>query len=323
MGRFAIKLKVLITGASGYLGGRIAQNFAKRNQLEVRLTSRNHLNRFDSNDVDFRSIEWNSSTNLESICEGMDVIIHLAGMNAQESSENPVGSYEVNILNTARLLDASVKKGVKKFVYFSTAHVYANPLVGEFTEESVVKNFHPYAASHKAAEDILKFYASLGKIDAYILRLSNAYGPPISIDVNCWNLLVNDLCRQAVVQKKLVLKSNGMQKRDFVSIADVIQALDLFLSENKLSNSHKIFNLGGDWAISVLEMAILIQKRAEIILGLKPALERKEETQSGEVQDLFYNIEKIKTLGFRVTQNKTEEIDDLLQFCKENFQHNI
>ncbi|RHX91302.1 NAD(P)-dependent oxidoreductase [Leptospira yasudae] len=316
-------MRLLITGASGYLGGRIFQNFAERQQFEIRLLSRSYFNINDFDNVDLRCIDWKNSTDLEAACERMDTVIHLAGMNAADSVQNPIEAYEINVLNTIRLLEASVRKGVKKFIYFSTAHVYSNSLNGEFTEESSVKNFHPYAATHKAAEDIIRYYASLGKIDSYVLRLSNAYGPPVSTHTNCWSLLINDLCKQAVTDKKLVLKSNGLQKRDFISISDVIQALDLLLIDKTSPSSGKIFNLGGDWSISVWEMAQLIRDRAEMILGFRPSLERKEEGKLEDTASFRFNIEKIKTFGLKITQNKMKEIDDLLFFCKQHFQQNI
>ncbi|EMY13756.1 NADH(P)-binding protein, PF13460 family [Leptospira weilii str. Ecochallenge] len=163
MGELIIKSKLLITGASGYLGGRILQNFAGRNRFEIRLISRNHSNKFNFSNVDPRYTDWRSDQDLESACEGIDIVIHLAGMNAADSAQSPTESYEINVLNTGRLLKASINKNVKKFIYFSTAHVYSSPLVGELTEETPTKNFHPYAASHKAAEDLLRFFLILGK----------------------------------------------------------------------------------------------------------------------------------------------------------------
>ncbi|MBW0434136.1 SDR family oxidoreductase [Leptospira yasudae] len=313
-------MKILITGASGYLGGRVSEHFANRNDIEVRIVSRKSPSFFNSKKIEERIVDWDNPIHLESVCDGVDSIIHLSGMNAQDSALNPLGSYKSNLLNTGYLLEAAFKKNVRKFIYFSTAHVYSSPLIGEITENSPVNNIHPYAASHKAAEDLVRYNSSLRKIDGYVVRLSNAYGPPLSSDANCWTLLVNDLCKQAVVQRKLILKSNGIQKRDFISISDVIRALDLLLAEQSEPSAQKFFNLGGDWSLSVLEMAQLIQARVLAVLNYDVSLEKaKLPIQAQDSGPLHFNIDKIKSYGFEISENRTEEIDRLLLFCKNNF----
>ena len=62
-----------------------------------------------------------------------------------------------------------------------------------------------------------------------IIRLSNSYGAPISKDVNRWTLVVNDLCRQAITNRELKLKSSGEQHRDFIPISDALSAVNLLM----------------------------------------------------------------------------------------------
>ncbi|TGM56514.1 NAD-dependent epimerase/dehydratase family protein [Leptospira adleri] len=314
------KKNLLITGASGYLGGRLFQFFSQSENWNVIVAHRKSKGNSNLKKKNIRLIDWDNVQSLKEACSEVFAVIHLAGMNAQDSTQNPSDSYKVNTLNTALLIEASIQEKVKKFIYFSTAHVYASPLIGDFCEDSPTVNFHPYPASHKAAEDIARYYASLGRIDSYVIRLSNAYGPPFTKDSNCWSLLVNDLCKQAVEEKKMKVRSNGLQKRDFVPIVDILSAVNLFLIDNSSPDSNKIFNVGGDWAITVWEMAQTIQSRCEALLGFRPVLERIEaEVAGNKIEYLRFNIDRLKKLGFQSTANKLEEIDNLLRFCKAHF----
>ena len=84
--------------------------------------------------------------------ENVDVVIHTAGMNAQECASDPEQALAFNGTVTADLVSSAVKQGVQKFIYLSTAHVYKEPLVGTISESSQTTNTHPYATSHLAGE---------------------------------------------------------------------------------------------------------------------------------------------------------------------------
>jgi UDP-glucose 4-epimerase len=70
-------------------------------------------------------------------CEGMDTIIHLAALNEHESLADPMGALLVNGAGTLKLLEAAIAEGVRRVIYFSTAHVYGSPLIGRITEATV------------------------------------------------------------------------------------------------------------------------------------------------------------------------------------------
>ena len=129
-------------------------------------------------------IKWNDESTLERICEGIDVIIHAAGMNARDCAADPLGAMNFNGLATKRLVEAASRSGVKKFIYLSTAHIYASPLVGNITEKTLPQNSHPYATSHLAGESAVLHANDCGIIRGLVIRLSNAYGAPTHKNVN-------------------------------------------------------------------------------------------------------------------------------------------
>jgi UDP-glucose 4-epimerase len=312
-------MKVLITGGFGYIGGRLAQFLiAKNNNNEVLLGSRHRVEiPAWLPEAQVVQIAWDKSDELENICSGVDVVVHLAGMNMQDCATDSIAAIEFNVLATARLIQAAVRKGVKRFVYLSTAHVYGSPLDGVITEKTCPLSLHPYATSHRAGEDVVRTAHHLGEIEGIVVRLSNAFGCPAHKEVNCWMLLVNDLCRQAVQSQQMVLRSSGMQRRDFITMLDVCRAINHLLCLPIKSVGNGLINVGGEWSPTVWEMASLIQERCEAVLGFKPKLTRTEPQINETASKLEYRIDTLHLTGYQTSANRIEEIDQLLKFCKD------
>jgi UDP-glucose 4-epimerase len=312
-------MRILITGGFGFVGGRLGQHLYQAGH-QVILGSRNASrppNWLPHTEV--AKIDWNDGRALEQTCNGVDVIIQAAGMNAQDCATNPVAALEVNGIATARLLDASIRCSVKRFIYLSTAHVYASPLIGTITEETCPRNLHPYATSHLAGENVVLGATQRGEIEGFVLRLSNAFGAPMHKEVNCWMLLVNDLCRQAVTERRLTLQTTGLQRRDFVTLEGIARALSHVIDLRKKQFGSGVFNVGGNWAPRVIDMVELIQSRCSVVLGFTPDIIRPEPAEGVMPLDLDYRTNGLTASGFKSSRNVETDIDATLLFCREVF----
>lgn len=313
-------MRILITGGFGFVGGRLAVHLAQAGH-QVVLGSRNAI----SSPVwlpqaEVAQIKWDDNRALEHRCNGVDVVIQAAGMNAQDCATDPVAALAFNGVATARLVAAASRAGVQRFIYLSTAHVYASPLVGTITEDTCPRNLHPYATSHLAGEHAVLGASQRGQIQGIVLRLSNAFGAPMHKDVNCWMLLVNDLCKQAVQTRKLVLQSSGLQQRDFVGMTEVCRVAEHLAVGHGASMQPGIFNVGAGVSQSVLAMAQLIQQRCAQVLGFDPALQRVQGRVDEQHPMLTYRADNLAALG--INSNGLEnpaEIDSLLRFCQSAF----
>jgi UDP-glucose 4-epimerase len=313
-------MKVLITGGFGYLGGRLAQFLASQAGYELILGSRKQTESpLWLPQAKVVQTQWNSPVGLEQICAGVDAIVHLAGMNAQDCIADPVTALEFNAVVTARLLKAAVRQSVKRFIYLSTAHVYADPLAGVIKEEACPVSLHPYATSHRAGEDVVRAAHQRGEIEGMVIRLSNAYGAPAHKDANCWMLLVNDLCRQAVITQQMVLRSSGFQRRDFVPLGDVCRAIDHLLGLPRQDLDRGLFNVGGKSASTVWDVACLIRERCDAVLGFLPQLIRIEPQVGETAAELDYRLDALARTGFQPSADRVEEIDRLVEFCRKSF----
>ncbi len=309
-------LNILITGGFGFIGGRLSTYLKELGQNIIVGTRNTNSKPFSLKKINEKKVIWDDLTSLKKLCQGIDVIIHTAGMNSQDCANDPVAALEFNGVATTRLVSAALCSGVKKFIYLSTAHVYSSPLVGIISEKSYPKNFHPYATSHLAGEmAVIKAYKEK-KIQGIVLRISNAFGVPSDHRINCWNLLVNDLCKQAVINKELCLKSDGNQLRDFIPLSELCQIIRTFITDLSINKELGVFNIGTGKTKSVIQMAKVIQNRCEKILEFRPKLIFKKKFEEHNPSTFKYITNRLNKIGYHHNnRNSIKEIDKLLQFC--------
>lgn len=311
-----MKKTVLVTGGFGYLGGRIATGITHETGWRVRLGSRQHhgppvwLPEAETVSLDVLQPET-----LDSALSGVQAVVHLAAVNEIESIANPEMALLVNTLGSLHLLEAAIRAGVERFIYFSTAHVYGAPLVGHITEHSLPRPTHPYAITHHAAEDFVLAAHDKGNILGLVIRLSNGFGAPTHLGVDRWTLLVNDLCLQAVQDKKLTLRSSGLQQRDFITLHDVSRAVCHFLDLPGMDCADGLFNLGGECAMTVWAMAQRIAQCCRETLGYEPEVVRPEPGSNEKTVVLRYDINKLKHTRFLIDGDVDAEIMQTLKMC--------
>jgi UDP-glucose 4-epimerase len=314
-------MRVLITGGFGYVGGRLAQHLLSQGGNEVVLgTRRTAAPPAWAPDAEVVQTQWDSKVALEEICEGIGAVVMAAGMNAQDSMVNPVGALELNGLATARLLDAAIAQGVRRVVYVSTAHVYGSPLAGVITEDTCPVSLHPYATSHRAGEDVVRAAQAEGAIEGIVARLSNGFGAPAHAEANCWMLLVNDLVQQAVTTGRMVLRSSGLQRRDFIPMAVACDAM-AFLLNARIQTAHDaLFNVGGGTSPTVLEMTHRVAERIRMSERQEPEIFADGSVGSEATGVLDYRMDRLTDLGFVVDAGGSadDEIDGLIRFCTTN-----
>ncbi|MBM3815229.1 MAG: SDR family oxidoreductase [Acidimicrobiia bacterium] len=312
-------MRILVAGGFGYVGGRIAHVLGEAGHTVVLGTRQAASSPAWLPQARVIQLQWQDRAALEDSCRGMDAIIHAAGMNAQDCAADPVAALEFNGVATARLVAAAVKAGVKRVVYFSTAHVYASSLEGTITEQTCPRNLHPYATSHLAGEQVVLEAAQRRAIHGTVFRLSNAFGTPMWQGVNCWMLLVNDLCRQAVTTGELTLRSAGLQLRDFLTLEDVARAVLHVLPVGSDCLGDGLFNLGGGAAAqSILSMTELVAERWKSLTGQSlPIVRPAPAGPSPSV--LAYSSAKLLATGFSPSSRWPHEIDETLALCRAAF----
>ncbi|MFV1984634.1 MAG: NAD-dependent epimerase/dehydratase family protein [Thiohalomonadales bacterium] len=309
-------MNILITGGFGYLGARLALELSNKSNYKLYLGTRDSKGPPEwLPTANVSHTNWNQPTTVDHATSDIDTIVHMSGMNARNCVADPVAALEFNGLVTARLLQAAINNGVRRFVYLSTAHVYNSPLTGVITEKNCTLSTHPYATSHRAGEDVVIAAHQRGDIEGIVIRLSNAFGAPVLKDTNCWMLLVNDLCSQAMTNQTLVLKTSGLQRRDFIAMSDVVRALTFVLDLSKEKTGNGIFNVGGQWSPRIIDMAEIIQTCCKTEYGFSPEIVRPIPESHEESHSLDYRIDKLMSAGFVLEKETQQEIVATLKLC--------
>ena len=120
----------------------------------------------------------------------------------------------------------------------------------------------------------------------------------------------------------MILKSNGIHERDFIGITQICQTIELLVFDDHESKQSNLYNLGSGEAQSVMSMAELIQQRCSKILGFKPIISFTEVATDAKnsKSKLTYRIDRLAALGINFkSEEKADEIDNLLRFCHSNF----
>lgn len=257
-------MRIIVAGASGFIGGRLCNFLADRGFEIVAIVNKKipsepiWLNKmFALIQMDLSSAD--QIVQLEKY--EPEVIINLVSLDHIDSNGNSKDVIKVNVLPSWNLLSHFSKRGLKKFIYLSTIHVYGNQLNGVITEESDLLPAAPYGLTHLMSENVVKMFAGSSATECYNVRFSNGFGAPQFFENKCWDLIINNLCLSAWNTQTLVLKSDGTPLRDFINITDLLIGIERILQKEPV-NSKKAhtFNFSSNDTISMLDAAIQVKK---------------------------------------------------------------
>ena len=156
--------------------------------------------------------------------EQPDVVFHLAAQTSVNySTKDPVKDSDINVAGTLRMLEASRRYGVEKFIYSSTGGaLYGNPQVHPCPDDHPVLPLSPYGMSKYIGELYLEFYKRLYRLNYTSLRYGNVYGPRQDPHGEAGVIAIFS---QAMLEgKQPEIFGDGDQERDFVCVEDVVEA---------------------------------------------------------------------------------------------------
>lgn len=168
----------LVTGASGFIGGRLAARLAQEGYRVRALTRRSSdTARLAALDVEIVTGDLADAGSLERAVEGCAHVIHCAALVSDWATTAEIT--EANVGGTRRLLDAAAGATVGRFIHLSTTDVYGHPggppVDESFTDDGRIHNW--YAHTKRQAERTVRDAGQAGRIETVILRPATVYGP--------------------------------------------------------------------------------------------------------------------------------------------------
>ena len=313
-------MKILITGGAGFIGSSTAAKLIARGDTVVLVDNfndyydpklkRDRIKHF-LKDVkasytlykgDIRDVKF-----LEKVFkkEKVEKIIHLAAMaGVRNSLEDPALYVDVNIMGTTRLLDLSVKYGVKNFVYASSSSVYGNNTKVPFSEtDNVDGPISIYAATKKADELIAHVYSQIYKLPTTGLRFFTVYGPWGRPDMGVFTFV-----RDIVSGKTINVYNYGKMKRNFTYIDDIVSGIITTLDANLPCD---VMNIGGDRDDALADYIAAVETSAG-----KKAKKKMMPMQPGDVPRTVADIRKLRKLGWKPTTRIDEGVQKFVDWYK-------
>lgn len=261
-------IKILITGIAGFIGTNLTEHLLKNKNLSI-----SGIDNFDSfyddkikrenlnglrNSGNFEFIEGDllNTADLQKL-ETPDVIIHLAAKPGVRQSINALNEYvHSNMTGTQNILDFAKARGVKRVIFASSSSVYGINDRLPWKEDSQIMAVSPYAYSKASSEMLGQVYSFLYGIRFISLRFFSVYGPLQRPD-----LLINKIFSASSQGLPISIYGDGQASRDFTSIIDIIQAIELALAFE--GNLFEVFNIGTGKSTSIIELVKIVEKVSE------------------------------------------------------------
>lgn len=264
-------MKILVTGGAGLIGSNLVNVLTKLG-YEVFVVDnlwrgkRENLFRQDKALIDldrqFQEKDLREYPACLTASVGMDAVIHLADIVAGINFvfANELFLYRSNVVMNSNMLSAAIANGVKKYIYVGTACSYPAKMQSKinpppFREDDAypADPESAYGWSKLMGEYECELAQKEGAIEVGILRLHNVYGPPCELSPER-SQVIPALCRKAIMYPKeeFVVWGTGTQRRAFVYVEDVIQAIIATLDKGL---NQGVIQIGPEKSHSISEIA--------------------------------------------------------------------
>jgi UDP-glucuronate 4-epimerase len=312
-------VKILVTGAAGFIGYHTARKLLERGDEVVGLDNLNDyydvrlklarlemLQKFPG----FRFVKLDLADRAGMVglfaAEKFQRVIHLAAQaGVRYSIENPLAYVESNVVGTANVLEGCRHNGVEHLVYASTSSVYgANTKMPFSVHQNVDHPLSFYAATKKANELMAHTYAHLYALPVTGLRFFTVYGPWGRPDMALFLFT-----RNILEGKPIDVFNHGHHRRDFTYVGDiaegVVRACDRVATGNPAWDSdapdpgtsrgpYRLYNIGNNKPVELLHYIHVLEE----CLGRKAEMNLLP-LQAGDVPDTWADIEDlVRDVGY-------------------------
>lgn len=299
-------MRLLVTGGLGFIGSNFVRHHLAENpgdaivNLDLCTYAGNPANLEDLRAG--RRYSWvrgdiADPKAVDQAMAGCEAVVHFAAESHVDRSILEPGVFlRTNVLGTQVLLDAALRRKVRRFVHVSTDEVYGSVEKGLSREGDPLEPNSPYAASKAASDLLVRSYGVTFGLPAVITRASNNFGP-YQFPEKALPLMITNWMEG----RPFPLYGDGLNVRDWVYVLDHVRAIGLVLRKGRIG---EVYNIGGTCSITNRELVA----RVRDIMGVGPGMVTSVPDRPGHDRRYALDCSKLKRLGFR---HKTRFADAL------------
>jgi UDP-glucose 4-epimerase len=317
--------KVLITGGLGFIGSVLARRLVDLGARVILVDSL--VPEYGGNVFNIAGLEDNVRVNISDVrdehslhylVQEQDYLFNLAGQTSHmDSMLDPYTDLEINCRAQLSILEACRKCNPSiKIVFASTRQLYGRPEYLPVDEKHLLRPVDVNGVNKMAGEWFHILYNNVYQIRACALRLTNTIGPRMRVKdarqtfVGVWIRLL--------IEGKPFEVWGGDQIRDFTYVDDAVEAF-LLAAENDKADG-QIFNLGGNQAVKLHELAELLVKVNGG--GQFTVRDYPGDRKPIDIGDYYADFERIRTvLGWQPTTTLADSLVRTLSFYRQNLSH--
>ena len=264
-------MKILVTGASGYVGSVVCEKLMTRDQnYTVVAVDRNPCKHgwFDESfEADYNDIQH--------LLLDVDCVVHCGATSlVGPSVVDPAKYYRNNVTGTQELLDACVAQGVKRFVFISSAACYGNPPMGICHVEDTNTPMNPYGWSKRMTEIMLQDYHTAYGLNSVSLRLFNVAGAHNNLgqEKQATHIIAR-IMESAIAGETFTVygddfdTEDGTCVRDYVHVYDVAGAVHNAVKRTCRESCCDIFNIGNGKGYSNMDIIKSIEANTDLTVN--------------------------------------------------------
>lgn len=274
---------VLVTGGAGFIGSNLAETLISEG-AKVRVID-NFITGFRENldeivgDFDFVEGDITDNATIESALADVEIVFHQAALpSVPRSVENPAETHRICADGTFKLLDASRRLGVRRFIYAASSSAYGDQPTLPKVETMRPDPLSPYAAAKLVGELYCRSFNSVYGIETFALRYFNVFGPrqnPSSM----YSGVISRFIDALMTGEQAVIFGDGEHSRDFTYIANVVDANIKAAQTSK--GIGQTMNVANGERITLNELFSVLKE----ITGRTDAVAEYQPPRSGDVKD--------------------------------------